>query len=234
MRAARLIGSAVVATAAARALPALAPVSPPVARAFGIPLRAPEIDGVALTFDDGPHAQGTPAVLEVLAAANARATFFLVGEQVRAGPSLAAEIAAAGHAVAIHGDRHRVLSRLPGRVIAADIDRARQTIADACGSLPAVHRPPLGIYSRSGLRAVRELGLRPLLWSRWGRDWSARESPESVATRVTRDLHAGDVLLLHDADHYSDAGCWRTTVAALPAILAAISDAGLRPALPGI
>ena len=68
--------------------------------------------GVALTFDDGPHPEGTPAMLEVLARAGARATFFVVGEQVQRRPALLAEIAAAGHAVALHGYRHRLQLRL--------------------------------------------------------------------------------------------------------------------------
>ena len=231
MRPARLFGAAGL-LAAGHAYPALAPIAPPVARSLGVSLRAPELDGVALTFDDGPHPEGTPAVLETLASSGARATFFLVGEQVRRRPSLAAEIAAAGHAIGVHGERHRVLLRLSRRTIEDDIDRAREVIAGACGVVPQLHRPPLGIYSFRGLGAVRDRGLRPLLWSRWGRDWSRRETPASVAARVTRDLSSGDVLLLHDADYYSDAECWRTTVAALPVVLDAIAAAGLRTAAP--
>jgi hypothetical protein len=77
------------------------------------------------------------------------------------------------------------------------------------------------------LAEVRRRGWAPLLWSRWGRDWRARATPAGVAAEVTRDLAAGDVLLLHDADDYSAPGSWRTTVAALPAILDAIGAAGL-------
>src|SRR3954454_22804871 len=82
---------AAAALGAAWSAPALAPVSPAVCDALGVTRRLPT-GGVALTFDDGPHAQGTPAVLEALAAAGATATFFLVGEQVERRPALAAEI----------------------------------------------------------------------------------------------------------------------------------------------
>src|SRR5579863_8851852 len=75
---------------------------------LGIEDRTASATGYALTFDDGPHREGTPAVLEILAREGVRATFFLVGEQVRARPALAAEIVAAGHAVALHADRHRL------------------------------------------------------------------------------------------------------------------------------
>src|SRR3954469_9959070 len=97
---------AAAAAAAAWSAPALAPVSPGVAGVLGVRRRV-DGPGVALTFDDGPHPQGTPAVLEALAAAGAPATFFLVGEQVERRPALAREIADAGHEIALHGHRHR-------------------------------------------------------------------------------------------------------------------------------
>jgi len=212
---------------AAWSLPALAPIVPAVAGALHVPLRLPGAAGVALTFDDGPHPQGTPAVLEVLAAAGARATFFLIGEQVRAHPSAAAEIVAAGHDVAVHGDRHRNLLRLSSQSLADDLDRAHTAIGEATGRTASLHRPPYGIYSHPGLALVRRRGWRPLLWSRWGRDWSIARPPHAIATRLTRDLAAGEVLLLHDADWYSDPGSWRLTVAALPRVLDAIGERGL-------
>src|SRR4051795_13112889 len=82
----------------------------------------PGSPGVALTFDDGPHPQGTPAVLEVLARHGATATFFMVGGQVVKAPALAREGVDAGHAVAIHGHGHRNLLRLPPAVIARELD----------------------------------------------------------------------------------------------------------------
>src|SRR4051812_49790555 len=97
------------AAGAAWTLPAIAPLVPALADALRITTRIGA--DVALTFDDGPHAAGTPAVLEALAAADARATFFLVGEQVRRERGLAAEIVAAGHAPAVHGGRPRKLLR---------------------------------------------------------------------------------------------------------------------------
>ena len=97
---------------AAWSAPALAPVAPAVAGALGVPRRTSRSDAVAVTFDDGPHPEGTPAVLEGLAAAGAQATFFLVGEQVERNPSLVGEIAAGGHSLAIHAYRHRNQLRL--------------------------------------------------------------------------------------------------------------------------
>jgi peptidoglycan-N-acetylglucosamine deacetylase len=68
---------------------------------------------------------------------------------------------------------------------------------------------------------------RPLLWSRWGHDWSARATPRSIAEEVTRDVSDGDVLLLHDSDAYSAEGSWERTVAALPRVLDELSRRGL-------
>jgi peptidoglycan/xylan/chitin deacetylase (PgdA/CDA1 family) len=184
---------------------------------------------VALTFDDGPHPEGTPAVLEELDRRGARATFFLVGEQVERRPALAAEIAAAGHGIALHGHLHRNLLRVAPRALASDLKRASTVIAEATGAVPELYRPPYGIFSPAALVLARRRGLRPLLWSRWGRDWRARATPASIAADVTRGLEAGDVLLLHDADFYSAEGSWRRTVAALPPVLDEIERLGLRP-----
>ena len=214
--------------ASLHALPALAPLVPPLCRVLRIP-RTIEGSGVLLTFDDGPHPEGTPAVLEALAAAGAPAVFFLTGEQVERWPALAREIVAAGHEVGLHGYRHGGLLRLSPRQVAEDLRRGWETLAEASGREPRLHRAPYGVYSGSALVLVRKRGLRPLLWSRWGRDWQARATPASIAARVTRSLGAGDVLLLHDADHYAAPGSWRATAAALPAVLDRVAAQGLLP-----
>jgi peptidoglycan-N-acetylglucosamine deacetylase len=205
--------------------PAAAPVLPPAAALFRIPLRLEGRRGVAITFDDGPHPEGTPAVLEALERVGARATFYLVGEQVARRPSLAAEIVAAGHEVGIHGYRHALLLRRPPRAVREDLERAAAVIGEASGGPSFSYRPPYGVFSLASLRIARQWW-SPLLWSRWGRDWERRASAASVAARATRDLRAGDVVLLHDADHYSAEGSWRATVAALPAVLDAALEAG--------
>lgn len=203
---------------------------PPVARALGLPRRGPDQGAVAITFDDGPHPLGTPAVLEALRQARATATFFMVGENVERHPSLAAEVVAEGHSVAVHGYRHRNLLRLTPGQFSDDLARATETISAATGVDCALYRPPYGIFSPVGLAIARRRGLRPILWSRWGHDWRRRRSPVKIAKEVTEDLRGGDVLLLHDSDHYSAPECWRSTVAAIPLTVAAIRAAGLRPA----
>ena len=177
------------------------------------------VGGVALTFDDGPHPDGTPAVLDVLARAGARGTFFMIGEQVERRPELAAAIVAQGHEVALHGYRHRLQLRLSAVEVEADLQQGASAIEGATGRRPRYHRPPYGIYSASGLTAAREAGLKPLLWSRWGKDWRKFTTPQRIATRATAKLADGDIILLHDADFYSAKDSHQRTVRALEIIL---------------
>lgn len=223
-----LAGAGVVTATIVHAGPALAPILPRLGDALNIEMCQPGADGVALTFDDGPHPQGTPAMLEVLRERGATATFFLAGEQVDRHPSLAAEIVSAGHRVELHCYRHRNLLRLTPGEFLDDAERARATIEEASGQAVAIYRPPYGIFSATTLRAVRRRGWRPVLWSRWGRDWTRRATAESIARRASAGAKAGDIVLLHDADYYSARGSWVRTAAALPLILDELEADGLK------
>lgn len=219
---------------------ALAPVLPSAAGSLGLPRTLPEAGladgatavGVALTFDDGPHPDGTPAILELLSRARARATFFMIGEQVQRRPRLAAEVLAGGHVVALHGYRHRLQLRMSVTEVGRDLERGLAAIADATGAMPTLHRPPYGIYSAAGLSHTRSLGLRPLLWSRWGKDWRKFASPHRIARRAAAGVHGGEVILLHDADFYSSAGSHERTARALAMILRELDDRGIGTVLP--
>jgi peptidoglycan-N-acetylglucosamine deacetylase len=223
---ARALGAAAMAS---YLLPSLSFYSSKLRDALGVEDRAGDGAGCALTFDDGPHVQGTPATLEALASAGARATFFLVGEQVRRNPAIVGEIVAAGHDIGLHCDRHRNLLRLTPRQVQTDLARAKATIEQETGRAIGLYRPPYGILNATALRQARDHGWRTLLWSHWGKDWQAKATPESIAALATHDVRAGAVLLLHDADDYSAPGSWRRTVAALPLVLEALAERGLQP-----
>jgi peptidoglycan-N-acetylglucosamine deacetylase len=224
-------GTGLAAAAVLHAGPALAPVVPAIGNSLPVVLREDGAEGVAITFDDGPHPQGTPAVLEALREAGALATFFLAGEQVARRPSLAAEIVAAGHRVELHCHRHRNQLRLSVRQLLEDAERAKAAIEEASGQAVSDYRPPYGIFSAVGLRAVRGRGWRPVLWSQWGRDWRRNATPASIARKTTATVRAGDILLLHDADYYSAPGSWVRTAAALPSILEELEARGLKSML---
>jgi peptidoglycan/xylan/chitin deacetylase (PgdA/CDA1 family) len=211
-------------------LPSTALVAAPVRRLLGVRAEIDDRGAVALTFDDGPHPDGTPRVLETLERADARATFFLAGEQVERFPALVAEIVARGHEAAVHCQRHRNLMRLPPRAVRHDLDRAEAAIADAAGVAPRRYRPPYGILTAPALRHARRRGWETVLWRRAGSDWRASATPESIARRLVGKARGGEVLLLHDADWYAAPGSWRRTAAALELVLDRLRERGLRAA----
>ncbi len=213
-------------------LPGLAGAWPALRRPLGIEDCTASGRGYALTFDDGPHAQGTPAVLEILGREGVHATFFLVGEQVLRNPGLAREIVQAGHGIGLHCHRHRNLLRLTPRQVREDISRAQEIIESHTGRSPELYRPPYGVLNSAALMLARAHGWRTLLWSHWGRDWEARATAESIAARVSGGVGEGAVLLLHDADDYSAPGSWRRTAAALPRVLDTLAERGLEPTAP--
>lgn len=175
--------------------------------------------GVALTFDDGPDPKGTPAVLEFLDARGWRATFFLLGSQVRRHPQVARSIAAAGHEIAVHGYEHRNHLARSASWVRRDLRAAREEIAAATGMQPRWVRPPYGVLSAGTLAAAKELQLTPVLWTAWGRDWEAGPA-DTVMAHLRRALRDGGTILLHDSDCTSRPGSWRSTVGALPLLAA--------------
>jgi peptidoglycan-N-acetylglucosamine deacetylase len=209
-----------------------APIWPALRRLLAVEDSTSSGRGYALTFDDGPHPRGTPAVLEVLAQRGVSATFFLVGEQVRRNPEIAREILDCGHEIGLHCDRHRNLLRLTPRQVRVDLDRAQHTIEQTTGAAIGCYRPPYGVLSGTALRLARRRGWRTLLWSHWGLDWEARATPQSIAAQVTNGVGEGSLLLLHDADDYSAADSWSRTAGALPLVLDRLAELGLEPVRP--
>lgn len=210
----------------------LAPHVPRAANGLGIARTLPGAAGVALTFDDGPHPEGTPAILDILDAEQIKATFFLVGEQVQKRPALAAEIARRGHVVALHCQRHRPQPALSAQAVAEDLARGTAAIEDATAQTPRWHRPPYGLYSPAGLDAARRRGLQPILWSKWGKDWRRLTTPQRIADRAGRRLRPGDVILLHDADFYSAKGSHERTAAAVELLVRELKHQKIGTVLP--
>jgi peptidoglycan/xylan/chitin deacetylase (PgdA/CDA1 family) len=210
---------------AAYATPAL---SVPVRRFPGIVTRGRRpTDAVALTFDDGPHPQGTPAVLEALDRAGARASFFVVGEAVRRHRGLLAEILSAGHEIALHGDRHLPHALMLPRSVLRDLERGRAEVEQEAGVAVTALRAPYGAASLATLAYARRRGLTVAGWTRWGWDWRAAVTADSIAAAATRSLAGGEVILLHDSDTYGARDSWRATAAAVPLICARLERVGL-------
>ena len=195
--------------------------------------RFPVLDGagdpshVALTFDDGPDAVSTPVLLDELAALDARATFFLLGENVRRAPDVVRRLVAEGHEIAVHGWHHRNSLRvLPGE-LRASLERALDVIEGVSGVRPTLYRPPYGAVTLGTLRAARSLGLTTVLWGAWGVDWAPDATPASVQRALAPDLAGGVTILLHDSDCTSSRGSWRSTLGALRPVVEGLRARGL-------
>jgi peptidoglycan/xylan/chitin deacetylase (PgdA/CDA1 family) len=182
---------------------------------------------VALTFDDGPHPRSTPLFLEELAKHGVRATFFVLGRELARSPGLGREITGNGHEIAVHGWDHRCLLRRRPSAVYDELARTVDLIHRTTGKRPRWVRAPYGVFSGSSLLAARRLGLTPVLWTCWGFDWTSRATPESVAATVLRGLRGGGTILLHDSDVEAAVGSWRSTLGALPALLAHCHEHGL-------
>jgi peptidoglycan/xylan/chitin deacetylase (PgdA/CDA1 family) len=181
---------------------------------------------VALTFDDGPDPDGTPGVLDALDAAGLKATFFMVGEQVKAAPTLAREVAGRGHEIALHGATHRPHRELNPRESRDEPAYGLGTLEVATGRRPRWFRPPYGVFNEHSYEAVRVVGLEPVYWSAWGMDWETI-SAERVLDLVERDLQPGAIVVLHDSARYGHRADVAATIEAIPLIAACAAERGL-------
>ncbi|MBK6514764.1 MAG: polysaccharide deacetylase family protein [Polyangiaceae bacterium] len=181
---------------------------------------------VALTFDDGPHPVHTPRVLDMLDAVGAKATFFVIGAKADAHPEVIAEIARRGHEVALHSYEHdHLLFMRPEPSIVRDLVKTQDAIERACGARSKLFRPPVGFSSPRTRVAVKELGLVVVGWSARAFDGAGRPSVERILERLSASVRDGAIVLLHDAPERGDNA--PTSLEALPALLAMISERGL-------
>lgn len=177
--------------------------------------------GVALTFDDGPHPEHTPCVLELLERAGFKATFFLIGRKAAAHPELVRAIAAAGHLIGVHGHAHdRLLPLRRPSAVADDIAAAIAIIEAITGQRPTLFRPPVGLTSPRIERALRQFDLNVVGFSVRALDGWRGASPKRVVARVVPRLRDGAIVLLHDAAERDD--FLPACIAALPPILEAM------------
>jgi peptidoglycan/xylan/chitin deacetylase (PgdA/CDA1 family) len=184
---------------------------------------------VAITIDDGPDPQVTPRVLTLLEERRVHATFFCIGERVRAYAELAREIARRGHAIENHSQRHaHSFSVLGPRGLTVEIERAQDTIGIVTGQRPAFFRAPAGLRNPFLDPVLNRLGLHLASWTRRGFD-TVNGSAESVLGRLTGGLRGGDILLLHDGHAARSPAGAPIVLEVLPRLLDALAAADLTP-----
>ena len=181
--------------------------------------------GVVLTFDDGPDPASTMRTLDLLDAANAKATFFVIGEKAEKHPEVVKAIVARGHEVGLHSYAHDRLFALRGPSRwRDDLERGARVLADLTGTRVRLFRPPIGHTVPHTERIVRELRMRVIGWDVSARD-GIRANTDAVYRRVIKNARDGSIVLLHDASErgtHEPAG-----VAALESILAGLRAKGL-------
>jgi peptidoglycan-N-acetylglucosamine deacetylase len=182
---------------------------------------------VALTFDDGPNPDATPAILAALHARGVRATFFILGRHAEQWPELVKRVAEEGHAIGNHGYFHRKLHFKSPAYVRNDLTLGTQAIERAAGVRPRFFRAPHGFRSPWVTTIARSLGQRTVGWS-FGVWDSDRPGADVIASRVLAKTKPGSILLLHDGDGYDPRGDRRQTAQAVPVIVDRLLDQGFR------
>ena len=184
-------------------------------------------NAVALTFDDGPNPDATPAILDALGERGVKATFFTLGRHAERWPELVRRVADEGHAVGNHGYFHRKLHRRSPHYVREDLRLGTETIERASGVHPRWFRAPHGFRSPWVVAIARRFGQETVGWSLGVWD-SERPGADVIAQRTIEGARPRSILLLHDGDGYDPAGDRTQTAQAVPSIVDALHQRGYR------
>ena len=153
---------------------------------------------VALTFDDGPNTAFTPRMIELLKERNVRATFFLIGPNVKANPELTRQLAEAGFELGNHSWSHPEFNKMTPEKIREEVEKTSAEIEAAAGIRPVVLRPPYGAANEKVQKVMEELGLHIINWSIDTNDWRGKATAKSIEDEVMKNLRDGAIILMHD------------------------------------
>ena len=153
---------------------------------------------IAMTFDDGPHPQNTPRLLDILRARNVKATFYVIGRSVDLYPQIVRHTVAEGHEIGNHSHTHRLLSKLGDSELRTEMARCRDAVGRAAGVRMRTMRPPYGGLTQRQRELVHaEFGYPTILWSVDPLDWK-RPGPSVVTSRILSGTQQGSIVLAHD------------------------------------
>ena len=177
-------------------------------------------NSIAITFDDGPHPQLTPKLLDLLKERGIKATFYVVGKNVEAYPEIAKRIIEEGHELGNHTWNHPSLTKIGAAKVKSEMDRTTEIIVKTTGVRPATMRPPYGATNATlNKKLDEEFGMKVILWSVDPQDWKYRNA-DRVASQLIENTKSGGILLAHDI-HAS-------TIAAMPRALDALTAKGFK------
>lgn len=175
---------------------------------------------IAMTFDDGPHPQNTPRLLDMLSQRNIKGTFYVIGRSVDLYPDVLRRTVAEGHEIGNHSNTHRLLSKLGDDEIRLEMQRCQDAIGRAAGIRPRTMRPPYGgLLQRQREMVHSEFGYPIILWSVDPLDWK-RPGPSVVTSRILAGASAGGIVLSHDLHSQ--------TVDSMPATLDGLLNRGFK------
>jgi peptidoglycan/xylan/chitin deacetylase (PgdA/CDA1 family) len=185
---------------------------------------------VYLTFDDGPNPEATPALLDVLARHQVRATFFVIDAHLTpATAPIVRRAAAEGHGIALHADTRRLMQLSPEALVDT-LDAAAARLEQLAGVRPCqAFRPHGGGRSREMIAGLRQSGRRLIGWGMflWDWDWFRRRSPERLASRIGRRAGPGSIIVLHDGHHVDPRADRRYTPETVDRLVPVLRQKGL-------
>lgn len=176
---------------------------------------------IALTFDDGPHPKLTPVILDILDKYNIKATFFVVGENVKLYPEAFKEVVRRGHEIGNHSFTHPLRNQ-SAHSMSKQITECEDEIFKHSDIRTKIFRPPGGIYNSDMIVMANKRGYNTIMWDIDTRDW-AKRSPDTIYSNIMSNIMAGDIILMHDFIA-SDS----PTPAALKKVLPALIDQGYK------
>jgi peptidoglycan-N-acetylglucosamine deacetylase len=178
---------------------------------------------IALTFDDGPS-ESTPALLELLAEHNAKATFFMCGQNVRRLKEIAREVVASGHEIGNHTDSHSALYFKSPEAIYGELVLAQQSIYQITKITPKLFRAPYGVRWPGLRRSQQRLNLTGVMWTAIARDWKWPAS--RISRLLLKKAGNGAILCLHDGRELKRMPDIRETLDAVEFVLPILKERG--------
>ena len=184
---------------------------------------------VALTFDDGPSEVWTPRILDVLRNEDVKATFFLIGNHVTKYPDIVRRIAAEGHDIGNHTNRHPLLYFLDGGALKKEIATCQKAIRETTGVTTNLFRPPKAWLTPHEKRKIQRWGYRIILWTLNSKDWVEFDA-KYIVRFIVKNVQPGDIILFHDSGgaFRSEGGGRQETVIALQKTISKLREQGYR------